>query len=58
MKKLTAILLLCAAANAFAALNLGNPAPDFTLKDIRSGENVTLSGFKGQVVILQFWKNN
>ena len=58
MKKLTFILLLFTAATAFAALNIGQPAPDLTLQDIRTGECVTLSSFKGQVVVLQFWKNN
>jgi len=32
----------------------GQLAPDFTLRSLR-GEPVTLSGFRGQVVILDFW---
>jgi peroxiredoxin len=32
---------------------IGNPAPDFTVKD--SGRSVTLSQLKGQVVVLNFW---
>ncbi|MGH2523160.1 MAG: redoxin domain-containing protein, partial [Anaerolineales bacterium] len=32
----------------------GAPAPDFTLDDI-SGSAVTLSGLKGQVVLINFW---
>jgi cytochrome c biogenesis protein CcmG, thiol:disulfide interchange protein DsbE len=32
---------------------IGNPAPDFTVKD--SEHAVTLSQFKGQVVVLNFW---
>jgi len=32
---------------------IGNPAPDFTVKD--SDRSVTLSQFKGQVVVLNFW---
>jgi peroxiredoxin len=37
---------------------VGDSAPDFELKDIRSGEKVKLSGLKGQVVVLHMWKNN
>ena len=32
----------------------GNPAPSFTLQDL-SGNEVSLSDFKGKVVILDFW---
>jgi peroxiredoxin len=32
----------------------GNPAPDFTLKDL-SGKEVTLSSLKGKVVLVNFW---
>jgi len=32
---------------------IGAPAPDFTVKD--SDRTVTLSQFKGQVVVLNFW---
>jgi peroxiredoxin len=32
----------------------GNPAPSFTLQDL-SGNKVSLSDFKGKVVILDFW---
>ncbi|MGD8784554.1 MAG: TlpA disulfide reductase family protein [Thioalkalispiraceae bacterium] len=32
----------------------GAPAPDFTLKS-RSGKNLRLSDFRGQVVMLNFW---
>ena len=32
----------------------GNAAPDFTLRNL-TNEAVTLSGFKGKVVVLSFW---
>lgn len=33
----------------------GRPAPDFTVKDVITGESVKLSSLKGQVVLLNFW---
>jgi len=39
---------------AFNAVPVGKPAPDFTAFT-PSGEKVTLSQFKGKVVILDFW---
>lgn len=33
---------------------LGHPAPDFTLRSL-SGDSVSLSGLKGQPVVLNFW---
>lgn len=35
--------------------SLGKMAPDFKLKDIRSGEFKSLQDYRGQVVILIFW---
>ena len=32
----------------------GKPAPDFTLKNL-AGENVSLTGLRGKVVLLNFW---
>ena len=37
-----------------AEMTLGKPAPDFNLKDIY-GETVSLKGFRGKVVLLDFW---
>jgi len=34
--------------------NVGDPAPDFTLKTL-DGEKVSLSDFKGQPVLINFW---
>jgi len=33
----------------------GSTAPDFTLENIRTGEDVTLSDLRGKVVLLDFW---
>ncbi|MDA8239293.1 MAG: TlpA disulfide reductase family protein [Nitrospiraceae bacterium] len=33
---------------------VGNRAPIFTLKDL-NGNNVSLSGFKGKIVVMDFW---
>ncbi|MDX1613058.1 MAG: TlpA disulfide reductase family protein [Candidatus Promineifilaceae bacterium] len=36
------------------ALEVGDPAPDFTLNDL-DGQPVTLSAFRGRPVIINFW---
>lgn len=59
MKKLIlALFLLSLGMPAFAGLAIGEPAPDFTLPDIRNQEDVSLSDFHGQVVVLQLMKCN
>jgi thiol-disulfide isomerase/thioredoxin len=40
--------------DAINRLNPGNPAPDFTMRDI-DGQEVSLSDFRGKVVYLDFW---
>lgn len=39
---------------AFTAANARKPAPDFTLPDSK-GASLKLSGYKGRVVLLDFW---
>lgn len=39
---------------AYVKSEMRKPAPDFTLNDA-SGKTVTLSGFRGKVVLLNFW---
>lgn len=57
MKKLLLTLLILALTlPVFGKVIVGKPAPDFTLPDIRTGQNVTLSSFKGQVVVFQLMK--
>lgn len=46
---------LTAHTSADAAVSVGQPAPDFTLKDV-SGKAVKLSDFKGRHVVLE-WTN-
>ncbi len=46
---------LFAAGSAQAAATVGQPAPDFTLKDA-TGKTVRLSDFKGKHVVLE-WTN-
>jgi len=54
---LALVILLCAlpacSRKQQAALQ-GNPAPDFSLKDL-SGNQVRLSDLRGKVVVLNFW---
>ena len=50
---LLALLLLSGCYGSSRPPRIGEPAPDFTVQD--SDRKVTLSGFKGQVVVLNFW---
>jgi peroxiredoxin len=36
-------------------IEVGSPAPDFTLRDLQE-KNVSLSDYRGKVVLLTFWK--
>ncbi len=45
---------LQAELNKLSMLKPGQPAPDFTLHDL-DGQSVSLSQFKGKVVLLDFW---
>jgi cytochrome c biogenesis protein CcmG, thiol:disulfide interchange protein DsbE len=47
------ILLLSGCYDGSHPSRVGSPAPDFTVRD--SERAVTLSQFKGQVVVLNFW---
>ena len=62
MKKFLTILfsfaIIITAFGAKQKLKVGDAAPDFTLSDIRTGEDVSLSSFRGQVVVMQLWKTN
>src|SRR5438046_4892569 len=46
--------LLFIPAVAFAGVGKGQKAPDFTLHSLR-GDQVSLSSFRGKVVLLDFW---
>lgn len=60
MRRTCAILFcsFCLLVGTFAvpafAIRLNTPAPDFTLKDLH-GNKVSLSSYRGKVVILNFW---
>jgi len=50
------LVLLIAAGTVFAAPQVGQPAPEFTLKD-SNGQSHNLSDFKGKFVVLE-WLNH
>jgi cytochrome c biogenesis protein CcmG, thiol:disulfide interchange protein DsbE len=50
---LSALVLLCACYTSSRPKNIGKPASDFTIQD--SDRKLALSGFRGQVVVLNFW---
>lgn len=51
---LALVFFLLAASSCALALEVGNDAPEFSLTDI-NGKTVSLSEFKGKVVILDFF---
>jgi peroxiredoxin len=55
MKILSAFFAVALAASAYAAPQVGKPAPDFTLADL-SGQQHELSDYKGKYVVLE-WVN-
>jgi peroxiredoxin len=50
-----AVGLISAPMPTVSALEVGDTAPDWTLKNIRTGENLTLSDLRGKHVLLDFW---
>lgn len=51
-----AILFLTADKQPPIGTEVGQTAPDFTLEDL-NGVAVSLSGFRGRVVLLEFWQS-
>ena len=49
-----ALVAMCPFLASQTPPQLGQPAPDFTLTDF-AGSSVTLSAYKGKVVLLDFW---
>jgi peroxiredoxin len=49
---LITLTMTCVAATAFAAAEIGKPAPEFTAKDI-NGKTHQLSDYKGKIVVLE-----
>ncbi len=41
--------------HAVPFLLVGKPAPDFVMKDLRSGERMTLAQLKGKPTVMNFW---
>ena len=48
------MLLLVTCGGETLSVEVGGTAPDFSLKDLR-GETVSLSEFRGKVVVIDFW---
>jgi peroxiredoxin len=53
----TLALVACSSGVSGQDLALGSQAPDFRLKDL-SGQSVSLSSLRGDVVILNYWQVN
>lgn len=55
-KSLILFILITFAGSSIAKIGIGDPAPDFTLEDVITGEQVHLSTFKEQIVVLRIWR--
>ena len=55
MNNLLAVAALIVAAPVFAEVNVGDPAPDFTLPGT-GNRSYSLSEFRGQPVVLVFFR--
>lgn len=51
---IAAMLLLATCGGETFSVDIGGTAPDFSLKDLR-GQTVSLSEFRGKVVVIDFW---
>jgi hypothetical protein len=51
------VAIIVSASPCWAGLKAGTTAPDFTLKST-DAKDYNLSDYKGQVVILAFWKSD
>src|SRR5689334_7088141 len=57
MKQVFAFLALMAVAGSALAVEIGNPAPDFTATDI-NGKTVKLSDYKDKVIVLESYNQD
>src|ERR1700734_2569218 len=57
MKKILAFVSVLAVAARTFAVEIGNPAPDFTATDI-NGKTVKLSDFAGKIVVLESYNSD
>ena len=48
------VACLCFMTGSAAAIQIGKPAPDFSLSDL-NGSTHRLSDFKGKTIVLNFW---
>jgi len=49
------LLVVCVLALTSPGWGAGKPAPDFTLKEVLTGKDYSLSQFKGKVVVINFF---
>lgn len=54
---LLAVFMVTMASTSYAALKAGTPAPSFT-QVTTSEDSISLYDYRGQIVILHFWKSN
>jgi len=49
------VTIACVSASALDRAMVGKTAPDFTLRTLDGAKSYSLSDFKGQVVVIDFW---
>lgn len=59
MKLLARIIAVLILANFYlyglGPASIGKLAPDFTLKELKSGKDISLEDYRGKIVVLDFW---
>jgi thiol-disulfide isomerase/thioredoxin len=55
IRVITVIILINFVVYGLGPGSIGKLAPDFKLKELKSGENISLQDYRGKIVVLDFW---
>lgn len=55
IRVITVVILINFLVYGLGPGSIGKLAPDFELKELKSGENISLQDYRGKIVVLDFW---